>query len=55
MVDVRRPGGDVVAALAKENVIIGRTWPVWPNHVRVSIGTQAEMDKFKTAFAKVMA
>jgi histidinol-phosphate aminotransferase len=55
MIDVRRPGAEVVAALAKENVIIGRTWPVWPNHVRVSIGTQAEMDKFKTAFAKVMA
>jgi histidinol-phosphate aminotransferase len=55
MVDVRRPGAEVVAALAKENVIIGRTWPAWPNHVRVSIGTQAEMDKFKAAFAKVMA
>jgi histidinol-phosphate/aromatic aminotransferase/cobyric acid decarboxylase-like protein len=55
MVDVRRPGADVVAALAKENVIIGRTWPVWPNHVRVSVGTQPEMDKFKAAFAKGMA
>ena len=55
MIDVRRPGAEVVAALAKENVIIGRTWPAWPNHVRVSIGTQAEMDKFKAAFAKVMA
>jgi histidinol-phosphate aminotransferase len=55
MVDVRRPGAEVVAALAQENVMIGRTWPVWPNHVRVSIGTQAEMDKFKSAFAKVMA
>lgn len=55
MIDVRRPGPEVVAALAKENVIIGRIWPAWPNHVRVSIGTQAEMDKFKTAFAKVMA
>jgi histidinol-phosphate aminotransferase len=55
MVDVRRPAADVVAALGKENVIIGRTWPVWPNHVRISVGTQAEMDKFKAAFAKVMA
>lgn len=55
MVDVRRPGGDVVKALAQEKVIIGRTWPVWPNHVRVSVGTQAEMEKFKAAFAKVMA
>jgi len=55
MVDVRRPNTEVIAAMAKENVIIGRPWPVWPNHVRVSIGTQDEMNKFKTAFAKVMA
>ena len=55
MVDVKRPGGEVVAALAKENVIIGRLWPSWPTHVRVSVGTQPEMDKFKAAFAKVMA
>ena len=55
MVDVGKPGAEVVAALAAEKVIIGRTWPAWPNHVRVSIGTQAEMDKFKAAFAKVMA
>lgn len=55
MIDVGRPGGEVVQALAKEKVIIGRTWPVWPNHVRVSVGTQAEMDKFKAAFLKVMA
>jgi histidinol-phosphate/aromatic aminotransferase/cobyric acid decarboxylase-like protein len=55
MLDVKRPGGDVVEALKKENVIIGRLWPVWPTHVRVSVGTQAEMDKFKAAFTKVMA
>jgi histidinol-phosphate aminotransferase len=55
MVDVKRPGGEVVQALAKENVMIGRLWPAWPNHVRVSVGTQAEMDKFKAAFSKVVA
>ena len=55
MVDVRRPNNEVISALAKENVMIGRPWPVWPNHVRVSVGTQAEMDRFKAAFAKVMA
>jgi len=55
MVDVKRPGGEVVDALAKENVIIGRLWPAWPKSVRVSIGTQDEMNKFKSAFAKVMA
>jgi histidinol-phosphate aminotransferase len=55
MVDVKRPGGEVYDAMAKEKVYIGRIWPAWPNHVRVSIGTQEEMNKFKTAFLKVMA
>ena len=55
MIDVKRPGGEVVDAMAKQNVMIGRLWPAWPTHVRVSVGTQAEMDRFKTAFAKVMA
>jgi histidinol-phosphate/aromatic aminotransferase/cobyric acid decarboxylase-like protein len=55
MVDVRRPGGEIIEAMRKENVYIGRVWPVWPTYVRVSIGTQAEMEKFKTAFLKVMA
>jgi histidinol-phosphate aminotransferase len=55
MIDVKRPGGEVVDALAKQNVMIGRLWPAWPTHVRVSVGTQAEMDRFKSAFQKVMA
>jgi histidinol-phosphate aminotransferase len=55
MVDVKRPGGEIISALQKEKVYIGRVWPSWPTHVRVSIGTQAEMDKFKSAFLKVMA
>jgi histidinol-phosphate aminotransferase len=55
MVDVRRKNQEVIDALAAENVIIGRPWPVWPTHVRVSIGTADEMAKFKAAFSKVMA
>ncbi len=55
MVDVKRPGGEVVQALAKEKVLIGRLWPAWPNYVRVSIGTRDDMEKFKAAFSKVMA
>jgi histidinol-phosphate aminotransferase len=55
MVDVRRPNTDVIAAMAKENVLIGRPWPIWPTWVRISVGTQPEMDTFKKAFAKVMA
>ncbi|MBZ5635132.1 MAG: pyridoxal phosphate-dependent aminotransferase [Acidobacteriia bacterium] len=55
MVDVGKPGDQVIMALRKEKVYIGRIWPVWPTHVRVSIGTPEEMAKFKTAFVKVMA
>jgi histidinol-phosphate aminotransferase len=55
MVDVKRPGKEIIDAMQKENVYIGRVWPSWPTYVRVSIGTQDEMNQFKTAFLKVMA
>jgi histidinol-phosphate aminotransferase len=55
MVDVKRPGGEIVRAMAAEKVFIGRVWQSWPTHVRVSIGTKEEMEKFKAAFLKVMA
>jgi histidinol-phosphate aminotransferase len=54
MIDVRRPGREVFEALLKEKVVIGRTWPSMPKHVRVSIGTRDEMAKFRTAFGRVM-
>ena len=54
MVDVQRPGAEIISALADERVFVGRVWPVWPTHVRVSIGTKDEMERFKTAFVKVM-
>jgi histidinol-phosphate aminotransferase len=55
MVDVKRPGKEILQAMAKEKVYIGRVWPSWPTYVRVSVGTREEMAKFKTAFLKVMA
>ena len=54
MLDVKRPGQEVVKGMAAEKVFIGRVWSAWPTHVRVSIGTKEEMDKFKTALQKVM-
>jgi len=54
MIDTGRNGQQVIAAMRAKNVFIGRTWPIWPNTVRVSVGTPAEMAKFKTAFKEVM-
>ncbi|NYF77786.1 pyridoxal phosphate-dependent aminotransferase [Granulicella arctica] len=54
MIDTGRNGQQVIAAMREKNVFIGRTWPIWPNVVRVSVGTPAEMAKFKTAFKEVM-
>ena len=54
MIDVGRPGREVFQALLKEKVVIGRSWPSMPNHVRITIGTREEMAKFRTAFERVM-
>ena len=54
MVDTGRPGMEVVMALRKENVFVGRVWPVWPNYVRVTVGTADEMHQFQAAYKKVM-
>ena len=53
MVDARMPTTAVIAALKQRKVYVGRPWPVWPTHVRVSIGTSEEMARFQTAFLEV--
>jgi histidinol-phosphate aminotransferase len=53
MIEAKRPGGEIATAMAQNGVMIGRVWPIWPTKVRISVGTQEEMDKFKVAFDKV--
>jgi len=55
MMDVKRPGEQFIDALQDQKVYIGRVWPILPTHVRVTVGTKDEMEKFKTAFLKVNA
>jgi len=55
MMEVGRPGAEFAQAMAAQKVIIGRVWPAWPTKVRVTVGTQDEMDKFKAAYLKVVA
>lgn len=55
MLNAKRPGHEFWADMAKEKVYIGRTWKVWPEWVRVTVGTHDEMQKFQAAFDKVYA
>jgi histidinol-phosphate aminotransferase len=54
MIDTKRNGKAVVAAMAAKGVNVGRTWPIWPQRVRVSVGTSAEMARFQQAYREVM-
>jgi histidinol-phosphate aminotransferase len=53
MVDARIPTQQVIDGLKKQNVYVGRPWPVWPTHVRVSIGSAEDLARFKSAFLEV--
>ncbi len=55
MLDAKRPAGELATAMAQRNVLIGRTWPAWPNYARVTVGTPDEMQQFCTALRAVMA
>ncbi len=54
MVDTKRPGHTVMAAMAEKDVYIGRVWPIMPTWVRITVGTQSDMAQFQTAFKQVM-
>ncbi len=54
MLDAKRPAKEMIAAMAKQNIYIGRVWPIWPTHVRITVGTAEEMDRFRMAFDRVM-
>ena len=54
MLEANRPGKEMAAAMVKEKILIGRTWPAWPTKVRVTIGSPEEMKRFQMALTKVM-
>jgi histidinol-phosphate aminotransferase len=54
LLDTKRPGKEVIDAMAQQKVFIGRIWPVMPTWVRITVGTHDEMQQFQTAFQKVM-
>ncbi len=54
MLDTKRPAKEAIAAMAQQNVFVGRIWPVMPTYTRITVGTRDEMNQFQVAFQKVM-
>jgi len=54
LLDTKHPAKEVIAAMAQQNVIIGRVWPAMPSYSRITVGTSAEMELFQAAWQKVM-
>src|SRR3984885_14936413 len=55
MIETGRDAGDVQSAVLAKGVAIGRRFPPLTTMIRVSIGTDAEMAKFRRVFSEVMA
>jgi histidinol-phosphate aminotransferase len=55
MLDTKRPAKAAIDAMAKQNILIGRIWPVWPTYARITVGTASEMEQFQVAWQKVMS
>jgi histidinol-phosphate aminotransferase len=55
MVGLRREVQPVIQAFREEGVLVGRPFPPMTQHLRVSVGVPEEMDRFLTAFKKIMA
>jgi histidinol-phosphate aminotransferase len=40
--------------MASQEVFIGRTWPTMPTWVRITVGSEDEMQRFQIAWQRVM-
>jgi histidinol-phosphate aminotransferase len=40
--------------MAKKNIYVGRSWPIWPNMARITVGTAEEMQRFRVACEDVL-
>jgi histidinol-phosphate aminotransferase len=55
MFDCNKPVVPLIKAMKDKNVAVGRLFPAYPNHMRLTIGKQSEMESFLAAFKQVMA
>jgi histidinol-phosphate aminotransferase len=54
MFDCKRPVVPLIQALKQRNVHVGRLFPALPNHMRLTIGKQSEMENFLAAFHQLV-
>lgn len=54
MIDLKQPVKPVIDGLKQRNVQVGRVFPSLPTHLRVTIGKQAEMEAFLSAFRETL-
>jgi histidinol-phosphate aminotransferase len=54
LLDAGQPGKPVMAAMAARGVVIGRTWEILPNQVRITVGSRDEMLRYRAAWHEVM-
>jgi histidinol-phosphate aminotransferase len=55
MVHIKRPVQPVIEEFRKKQVLVGRPFPPMLDHLRVSVGTAEEMDRFMVAFKEIFA
>ena len=55
MVHMKQPIQPLIAEFRKKGVAVGRQFPPLTEHLRVSIGTPEEMQRFMTAFREITA
>src|SRR4051812_2911468 len=55
MIDMRREVKPIIAAFRDKKVQVGRLFPPLPNHLRVTIGTKAQMERFVAVFRELPA
>lgn len=55
MLNTKKPAKEYMKAMQAEKVYVGRVWSAWPTYSRITVGTSAEMAKFKEATLKVLA
>jgi histidinol-phosphate/aromatic aminotransferase/cobyric acid decarboxylase-like protein len=54
MIDLKRNVRPVIEGMMKQGVAVGRPFPPLHQMLRVSVGSEADMLKFRTAFERVM-